>query len=95
MYYFRVENLSNLCKLIVCGSQIIKSTQKTQRFPKHRPIKSYIQLRIQQIIIQYTQHTVNLYIQHAWCQTHHTVITAKHSPTARPVELHKVKPTQF
>ena len=37
MCYFWVENLGNLCKLIVCGSQTLRSTQRTQRFPKHRP----------------------------------------------------------
>ena len=34
MCYFWVENLSNLCKLIVCGSQILRSTQQTQRSPR-------------------------------------------------------------
>ena len=41
--------------------------------------------------IQYTQHTVNLYIQHAWSKP----ITAEHLPNARPAELHKMKPAQF
>ena len=36
MCFFWVENLSNLCKLIVGGSQTLSSTQQTQRFPKHR-----------------------------------------------------------
>ena len=30
MCYFCVENLSNICKLIVCGSQTLRSTQQTQ-----------------------------------------------------------------
>ena len=30
MCYFWVENLSNLCKLIVCGSQTLRNTQQTQ-----------------------------------------------------------------
>ena len=34
MCYFWVENLSNICKLTVCGSQNLRSTQQTQRFPK-------------------------------------------------------------
>ena len=28
MCYFWVENLSNLCKLIVCGGQTLRSTQQ-------------------------------------------------------------------
>ena len=35
MCYFWFENLSNLWKLIVCDSQTLRSTQQTQRFPKH------------------------------------------------------------
>ena len=35
MCYFWFENLSSLCKLIVYGSQTLRSTQQTQRFPKH------------------------------------------------------------
>ena len=35
MFYFGVENLNDLCKLIVCGSQTLRSAQRTQRFPKH------------------------------------------------------------
>ena len=32
MCYFRAENFKrNLCKLIVCGSQALRSTQQTQR----------------------------------------------------------------
>ena len=30
MCYFWFENLSNLCELIVCGSQTLKSTQQTR-----------------------------------------------------------------
>ena len=33
MCYFWVENLSNLCKLIICGSQTPRSTQQAQIFP--------------------------------------------------------------
>ena len=36
----------------------------------------------------HTQHSVNLYTQHAWCSTH----TEEHSPTVRPTKLYKVKP---
>ena len=42
-------------------------------------------------LIQYTQHTVN-------CTNNmHGVkpMTAEHSPTARPTELHNVRPVQF
>ena len=47
MCYFWVENLSNLCKLTVFGSQTLGSTQQTQRFPNnkkqsHRPTQSCI-----------------------------------------------------
>ena len=38
MCYFWVENLSNLCKLIVCGNQTLRCSQQThvQRFPENR-----------------------------------------------------------
>ena len=42
MCYFWGEDLSNLWMLIVCGSQTLKSTQQTQRFPKHRFTQSCI-----------------------------------------------------
>ena len=42
MYYFWVENLSDLCKLIVCGSQTRRSNQQTQKFPKHGPTQPCI-----------------------------------------------------
>ena len=54
IYYFWVENLSNLCKLIVCGSQTLRSTQQTQVSKTEAYPILYSQSRIQRMIIQYT-----------------------------------------
>ena len=42
MCYFWVEKLSNLCQLIVCGIQTLRSIQQIQWFSKHRPTQSCI-----------------------------------------------------
>ena len=92
MCYVWVENLSNLCTLIVCGSQTLRSTQQTQRFPN-------IGLPNPVFTVENSAHNNPIQAIHSKICTHnmHCVrpITAEHSQTAKPAELHSVKPAQF
>ena len=86
MCYFWVENLSNLCKLIVCGSHTLRSTQQTKRFPN---------IGLPNPVFTVENSVDNNPIHVTQSKSEHGAITAEHSPTARPAELHNVKPAQF
>ena len=93
MSYFWVENFSYLCKLIVCGSQILRST--------HGPPTGF---GFQNIVLPNSVFTVensadNNPIHTQQVRTHNMrgvkPITEEHLLTNGPAELHKVKPVQF
>ena len=93
MCYFWVENLSNLCKMIVCGSQTLRSTQQTQRF---------LNIGLPNPVFKVEKNSADnnpINETHSKICTHnmHGVkpITAEHLPTAKSVELHNVKLVHF
>ena len=93
MYYFWVENLSNLCKLIVCGSQTLRSTQQTQRFSNiglPNPVFTVEKNSADNNPMHATHSKICTYNMHGVIP-----ITAEHSPTAKSAEVHNVKPAQF
>ena len=92
MCYFWVENLSNLCKLMVCGSQTLQSTQQTQRFPDiglSNPVFT-VENSADNNPTRNTQSKICTRNMHGV-----KPITVEHSSTAKPAELHNVKPVQF
>ena len=92
MCYFWVENLSNLCNLIDCGSQTLRSTQQTQKCPN-------IDLSNPVFTVENSADNNPIHATHSKICTHnmHGVkpITAERLPTAEPAELHNVKPARF
>ena len=95
MCYFWVENLSNLCsKLIVCGSQTLRSTQQTQRFPNiglPNPV-----FTVENPAVNNPIHVTSSKSVHQSHNMHGVKpINAEHSLTAKPAELHNVKRAQF